>query len=145
MMNIILTLTLILSAFAPCLMAQELPAKIKSHLDCKFPDWTFSKNAKYCVPGGAGKSEYLIRSDFDNNQKSDYVVKIKTKSKGYIMVYLQEAGKYTPYIVYNESSESVEDCKLELRKQKIHISQCEVSSYYLVYKNGHFTEHFTSD
>lgn len=113
-----LILTLILFAFSPDLPAQELPVKIKSHLDGTFPGWTFSKNAKYCVPGGAGKSRYLITGDFDNNRKPDYVVKIKTKSKGYIIAYLQETGRYKPYTVYSESSDSVEDCRLELIKTK---------------------------
>lgn len=140
-----LILTLILFAFSPDLPAQKLPAKIKSHLDSTFPGWAFSTNAAYCVPGGTGKSKYLITGDFDNNRKPDYVVKIKTKSKGYIIAYLQKGEKYTPYITYNESSDSVEDCRLELIKQKINISQCEVSSYYLVYKNGRFTEHYISD
>lgn len=122
--------------------AYALPAKVKSYLDQNYSGWKFSTLAETCT---SGKSPAEISGDFDGNGKIDYAVKIKRGNKGYVIAFLSKGANYTPYVLENKSAIDIDDTALELIEGKIHVTNCESSSYFYIYRNGRFRTKFTSD
>lgn len=122
--------------------AQTLPAKVKSYLDKTYSGWKPSTASKYC---NSSTTNDEITGDFDRNGKTDYAVKIKRGSKGYVIAFLGKGANYTPFVLENKSATNIDDTALDLKEGKILVTNCETSAYFYVYKSGKFTRKFISD
>ena len=122
-----------------------LPKQYKTYLDKNYNGWTYSTLAKYCAQGGKGKSASIIRFDFNKDDQLDYVVKIKTKTTGHILVFFSIQNKYKVHEVDEDSADKIEDCKIELYKGKLYVNWCETSSYFCTYNGSTLEKHWLTD
>lgn len=125
--------------------SQTLPIQISQYLNQNFERWKYSKLAKSCEQGGAGKSRYFLKFDINNDGIQDYVIKIMEGTNGYIMAFVSNKSEFKPHFLISNSSEEIEDCRLSLKGKKLFIEQCESAAYYCNYKNGKFAKQFISD
>lgn len=119
-----------------------IPPKVKSYLDSSYKGWQFSRASKYCT---SSTTNGEISGDFDGNGKTDYAVKIKRGSKGYVIAFLSRGANYKPFVLENKSATNIEDTALELERGRIFVANCETSSYFFIYRRGKFIRQFVSD
>lgn len=98
--------------FANVIYSQTLPTKIKSYLDSNYKGWKIPK-----MSGNCGDLKSIATGDFDGNGKTDYVLKISTSKKGFMLAFINQNNDFKPFLLHKFELSEIKDVGVLIYKK----------------------------
>jgi len=117
-------LIFVMSASVTTVIAQALPAKVRTYLTDNYRGWKQTAVANGCY---ASFRKSVIVGDFDSNGKSDYAVKFIHGRRGHILAFLSRGTDYKPYRLESMSASELKNTGLNIARRGERIEGEDVS------------------
>jgi hypothetical protein len=110
--------------FAVSTNAQALPAKITNYLNQNYKGWTKSPANRFCSEAG----KYVFTGDFNDDRRTDYIVKLARGNRGYVIAFLTRGAEYRPRVLENVSAREIKDMGVVVYKKGSPYSENETAA-----------------